>query len=133
MNSKKWRLMAIGLLVIPAAYAADGSVPPLGDAQHGQQLYAPRCGGCHSIDANRIGPSHVGVFGRVGGKWPGYDFSPALKASRLKWDAKNLDRWLADLQKLVPGQKMGYSVPDAQHRASLIAYLTTMPATSATP
>ena len=101
-----------------------------GDAERGQQLYASRCGGCHSIDANRIGPSHAGVFGRVAGKWPGYDFSLALRASRLKWDERNLDRWLADPQKLVPGQKMGYSVPDAKDRADLIAYLKEVPATA---
>ena len=73
------------------------------------------------------------MVGRVAGKRPGYEFSPALKASCLKWHVKNPDRWLADPQKLVPGQKMAYSVPEAQDRADLIAYLKTVPATSATP
>ena len=127
---KLWTLLTIGLLVTISARASGAGVQAVGDAQRGQQLYAPRCGGCHSIDANRIGPSHAGVFGRAAGKWPGYDFSPALKASRLKWDERNLDRWLADPQKLVPGQKMAYSVPDAKDRADLIAYLKLVPATA---
>ena len=63
----------------------------------------------------------------------GYDFSAALKASRLKWDEKNLDRWLSDPQKLVPGQKMDYAVPDAVDRAELVAYLKSLPATPRTP
>ena len=130
MTMKLWTLLTIGLLVTISARASGAVVQAVGDAQRGQQLYAPRCGGCHSIDANRIGPSHAGVFGRAAGKWPGYDFSPALKASRLKWDERNLDRWLADPQKLVPGQKMAYSVPDAKDRADLIAYLKLVPATA---
>ena len=130
MNTKLWPLLTLGLLVAAGAHAADASTQTVGDAERGGQLYASRCGGCHSIDANRIGPSHAGVFGRAAGKWPGYDFSPALKASRLKWDEKNLDRWLADPQKLVPGQKMGYSVPDAKDRADLIAHLKSVPATA---
>jgi cytochrome c len=57
---------------------------------------------------------------------PGYDYSPALKASGLVWTRENLDRWLAGPERLVPGQKMGYSVPDARDRSDLIAYLETL-------
>lgn len=94
-----------------------------GDAARGAQLYEPRCGGCHSADANRIGPAHRGVFGRRAGTVAGFDYSPALRASTLVWDARTLDAWLADPERTIPGQSMGYRVDDARDRADLIAYL----------
>lgn len=54
---------------------------------------------------------------------PGFDYSPALRASRIVWSAQTLDAWLADPERLIPGQRMNYSVPQAADRADLIAYL----------
>ena len=62
------------------------------DAAHGKQLYESRCIGCHSIDDNRVGPAHRGVFGRKAGSAKGYDYSPAVKSSKIVWSAKTLDR-----------------------------------------
>lgn len=94
-----------------------------GDAVRGRQLYESRCVACHSIDDNRAGPAHKGVFGRKAGLARGFDYSPAVRASRLTWNEKTLDRWLANPEKLIPGQKMGFSVPEAQDRADLIEFL----------
>ncbi|MBV8466820.1 MAG: c-type cytochrome [Burkholderiales bacterium] len=96
---------------------------PAGDAVHGKALYQERCIACHSVKYNGIGPAHKGVFGRAAAAAPNYDYSPALKASGLTWTPQNLDRWLADPEKLVPGQKMGFKVDSAQERADLIAFL----------
>ena len=97
-----------------------------GDAQRGQQLYQQLCAACHSPDYNGVGPAHRGVFGARAGTARGYSYSTALAASKLRWDAQNLDRWLAGPEALVPGQKMGVSVPGAQDRVDLIAYLATL-------
>ena len=96
---------------------------PSGDAARGEQLYPLRCGACHSLDANRVGPMHRGVFGRKAGTVKDYDYSAALKTATTVWTEQTLDRWLADPEKLIPGQRMGYQVPDASDRADLIAYL----------
>ena len=93
------------------------------DAAHGRELYESKCVACHSIDAHRVGPMHRGLFGRRPGSSPGYEYSAALARAAIVWDAAALERWLADPQALVPGQKMGYAVPDARDRADLIAYL----------
>jgi cytochrome c len=93
------------------------------DERRGKQLYESRCIGCHSIEENRAGPAHRGVFGRKAGSAKGFDYSPALKSSRVIWNEKTLDRWLADPEALIPGQKMGFSVPDPRDRADLIEYL----------
>ena len=94
-----------------------------GDAMHGEQLYESRCAGCHSLDANRIGPMHRGVVGRKAGSVAGFDYSAALRKSKLIWNEKTLDQWLADPERLIAGQKMGYRVAEAEDRADLIAFL----------
>jgi cytochrome c len=98
-----------------------------GDAERGQALYESRCTACHSVDQNRVGPAHQGVFGRRAGQAPGYVYSSALKSSRLVWSDKTLEAWLANPERLIPGQKMGYSVTEAKDRADLIAYLKQLP------
>lgn len=106
-----------------AMLMAFGGAASAGDAAHGQVLYKTMCMSCHSIDYNGVGPAHKGVFGRKAGSAANYSYSPAVKASAIVWNEKTLDRWLANPEKLIPGQKMGYMVPDAKERADLIAYL----------
>ena len=115
-------VLACAVQAAPAAAAA----PAAGDrAALGQQLYASHCAACHSLDYNGVGPAHRGVFGRKAGSAPGYTYSPALAASGVVWDARTLDRWLTDPERLVPGQKMGFKVASQAERAALIAYLKT--------
>jgi cytochrome c len=103
------------------ALAASG-----GDADAGRLLYESRCIACHSVDENRVGPAHRGVYGRKAGLAADYDYSPALKKSKIIWTEPTLDRWLQNPERLVAGQKMGYSVMNLQDRLDLIAYLKTL-------
>ncbi len=115
---------AASLLTVVAALAVHPGGPArAADAERGGALYEARCGACHSLDAHRVGPMHRGVFGRRAGSAPGYDYSPALNGARMVWDAASLDAWLKDPEALVPGQRMGYSVPDATDRDDLVAFL----------
>ena len=94
-----------------------------GDPAKGEEIYK-RCQGCHSIDRNRIGPMHKGLFGRTAGTVPGFLYSDAMKNSGIVWSEQTLDQFLQGPRKMVPGTKMTYAgVPDAQERADLIAYL----------
>ena len=107
-----------------AALALGMTAQALGaDATHGQELYESRCGGCHSLDANRVGPAHRGVFGRTAGTAPGYNYSTAVKNSDVVWDDKTLDAWLTNPQALIPGQRMNFRVATPEDRADIIAYL----------
>ena len=94
-----------------------------GDSARGKALYESRCTACHSLDHSRIGPAHRGVFGRHVAQVGGFDYSLALKRSSVIWTAQSLDRWLANPEAFIPGQRMGYSVPDPQERADIIAFL----------
>lgn len=102
--------------------AAEPLAHQAADAERGAQVYE-RCAGCHSLDRNRVGPAHRGVFGRKAGAAPGYRYSKALAASDIVWDVESLDRWLADPGGTVPGSRMGYRLSDPQDRADVIAFL----------
>jgi cytochrome c len=97
-----------------------------GDSVRGQELYESRCVGCHSPDANRVGPKHRGVVGRVSGTVSDFNYSKAVKAAQVIWDEHSLDQWLTNPQDFIPGQKMNFRVNDPIDRADLIAYLTTL-------
>ncbi|HWM45095.1 MAG TPA: c-type cytochrome, partial [Burkholderiales bacterium] len=59
-------VLLLACAVLPAAQAFF-SAALAADAGRGKQLYESRCVGCHSIDENRVGPAHRGVFGRKAG------------------------------------------------------------------
>jgi cytochrome c len=109
------------ILTAGSTWAADG------DAAKGKDLYSLRCAACHSVDYNGAGPAHAGVFGRKAGSVPNFSYSPALKSSSILWSSDTLNQWLADPEKLIPGQKMWIAVPGASDRLDLIAYLKSLP------
>lgn len=103
--------------------AVGGPASAAGDAARGEELYS-RCVACHALNHDRVGPRHCGLIGRKAGSVPGFDYSGAMKESKLVWNEKTLDRFLADPVKTVPGTTMTYAgVSDARERADLIAYL----------
>ena len=94
-----------------------------GDPARGKEAYQARCGACHSLDANRVGPMHRGVFGREAGSAAGYLYSTALLGSQIVWSDDTLDLWLANPESVIPGQRMNFRIGDARTRANIIAYL----------
>jgi cytochrome c len=111
------------LAISSVAIAQSPNATP--QAAAGAKLYQSKCSSCHSIAANKIGPAHRGVFGRVAGAASGYKYSAALKGSKITWNAATLDKWLSGPQKLVGGGKMYLVVTNADERAAIIAYLKT--------
>jgi cytochrome c len=115
----------VGSVALLAAMLAVGAVPARagGDPARGEEIYE-RCMGCHSIERDRVGPHHLGLFGRKAGSVPGFDYSDAMRNSGIVWDETVLDVFITNPAKRVPGTKMGFSgIPDAAERADLIAYL----------
>jgi cytochrome c len=91
------------------------------------ELLSYACQACHTLKPggqHQVGPNLSGVFGRVAGTVPGFDFSPALRASGIVWTPEQLDGWLADPAGFLPGTSMtftGFQSPG--DRAALIEYL----------
>ena len=94
-----------------------------GDAGRGESLYQRRCGACHSIDQNRIGPKHQNTFGSKAGAVEGFAYSKALKELDVVWNEAALDEWLQNPSAMAPGTRMGFRLTDEQERADIIAYL----------
>lgn len=94
-----------------------------GHPGNGEAIYA-RCLACHALAYDRTGPRHCGLFGRRAGSVKGFAYSDAMKRSKIVWNEKTLDRFLANPLKTLPGTAMGYAgVTDRKERADLIAYL----------
>ena len=109
--------------VLPQPLPVPQKTPPPGDTIRGADVYEAKCGACHSLDANRIGPKHRNVFGHKSGAVPGFDYSTALKKLNVVWNAQTLDRWLQNPTEMARGTAMGYRLTVAQERADVIAYL----------
>jgi cytochrome c len=119
----------IGGFLLALLAASPALAQTAGNPARGKIVFL-ECQACHAAASGGptlVGPSLVGVYGRKAAALPGYDYSAALKASGLVWNAANLDAWLTDPSKLVPGTKMaftGIATPDL--RADVIAYLATL-------
>ena len=99
------------------------------DAAAGAAVFKSQCGICHSVQPGRnmVGPSLFGVVGRRPEPFLDFTTRPANKDSGLTWDAATLDRYLTSPSTVVPHTIMTYAgLKDAQKRADLIAYLSTL-------
>jgi cytochrome c len=117
------RSFSLALIAIAIASLTASAAVAAGDPVGGKALYEAKCGGCHSVDMNRIGPLHRGVVGRRVASVPGFDYSPAIKKVGGVWTPARLDKWLQGPQAVSPGSKMYFSVGDPAQRADIIAYL----------
>jgi cytochrome c len=114
-------VLAVALAVALPVRAED--VASAGDPVRGAAIYE-RCSACHSLERNRTGPRHCGLFGRKAGSVPGFAYSRALKQSGIVWSRETLDKFLENPRKDVPGTAMTYAgIKDARERADVIAYL----------
>src|SRR5450631_715093 len=91
--------------------------------EDGKALFERRCGGCHALDRDKEGPRLGGVYGRAAGSLDSFQYSDALKKSKLKWVEETLNKWLTDTEKLVPNNDMTFHVEKPEERSEIIAYL----------
>jgi cytochrome c len=117
------------VLTAPAALAfavlLTAEAPAASAGPDGAALFRQRCQSCHSVTASPstpLAPNLAGVVGRKAAS-TGFNYSPALKASKLTWTRANLDRFLSGPMRMVPGTRMVISVTDAQQRAAVVDYL----------
>jgi cytochrome c len=103
--------------------ASEASLAGTGDPVHGQAVFNKRCTGCHALDADREGPRLSGVYGRKAGSIAGFAYSIGLKNSAMTWTDVTLEKWLSDPDMMIPDNNMSFSVPKAEERRDLIAFL----------
>ena len=97
------------------------------DRLDGKGLFEKRCGGCHALDRDKEGPRLGGVYGRKAGTIDSFQYSEALKNSKVVWSDDTLERWLIDTGQLVPNNDMTFQVHSAEERKAIIAYLKLSP------
>jgi cytochrome c len=112
-------LSAAGVRAQPAGDAAHG------DAARGEAAFNDQCSECHTIGAMNQGPDLTGVVGRKAGVSPDFPYTAAMKASKLTWTPANLEKFMANSERMVPGTAMTVKVPSAADRAAIVAYLAT--------
>jgi len=118
-----WPVRAAQVIVAVLGGASACASRAAPDVVHGEQVYV-RCMACHALANDRVGPHHCGLFGRLAGSVPNFDYSPAMKRANIVWNDKTLDQFLAAPLKMVPGSSMTYDgVADPKDRSDLIAYL----------
>ena len=117
-------IASLGLIAKPAISqeAAAGDA----DADAGAEIYNAVCKGCHGVS---IAPTLRGVINRpIASVTTFLGYSSALKAKNSEtWTAANINAFITAPNTFAPGTMMTTSVPDAQQRADLIAYLASLP------
>ncbi len=122
---------AMFVVIFGAALATAGGAAAapaqIGNPEQGAHDFAV-CSACHQVGPNAkngVGPVLNGIVGRKAGSYPGFAYSPANKNSGLTWTVAELQKYLANPQKLVPGTKMPFpGLPDAAKVNNIIAYLS---------
>jgi cytochrome c len=121
------RLFVIAAALVGPALCAAGSKP---DIENGKATFNTMCGVCHSTQKTGgpiEGPNLIGVVGRKAGSQPEFTkYSQALKASKLTWSKKTLDKFLVNPGEKVPGTFMPMQIPDDKTRADVVAYLASL-------
>jgi len=96
------------------------------DVDRGKAVFE-QCAACHSLDGSGDydGPTLKDVIGRKAGSLEEYRYSAAMKRSDVVWDGSTLDKYVADPQAFIPGNRMAFAgIADKGERDDLIAFLT---------
>jgi cytochrome c len=108
-------LLTVGLI------GADSPAPA--EIAAGREIYE-RCAACHSLEVDRVGPRHCGLFGRRAGSVPGFAYSDAMRNSGIVWNRQTLDVFLANPLGTVPGTFMTYAgIQNRDERTQLLSFL----------
>lgn len=118
---------------LPLALTAFTAIPTAAtaaaDIQAGKALFATRCASCHHVGRNArggFGPQLNGIFGRAAGGTGDFEYSEAMRASKVVWAEDTLRAFIHSPGKVVPGTKMRFwGLSDDKQISDLLAYLQT--------
>jgi len=111
-----------------AAFADDTSC----DAEAGRRAFV-KCLICHTAApgaGNLEGPNLWGVIDRPVGGAAGFAYSPVFVAAEFAWTREALEAYIEDPDGFLPGTRMMTArIADAEERASISCYMTTLQTT----
>ena len=121
----------IALAAVLAAFLPVAVAHAAGDPEAGKKVFN-KCKACHYADKkkNKVGPYLLGVVGRPVASVEGFKYSKAMKAKAAElgtWTEENLDKYLENPKKVVPGNRMAFAgLKKPEDRANVIAYLKSL-------
>lgn len=89
------------------------------------------CIACHALEPGKqgFGPDLHGVVGRAAASSPTFEYSQALRKSKIIWTEDNLRRWMSGNDKMIPGTRMRHvSITDKAEQDYLLAFLKSIDA-----
>ncbi|NSX14294.1 cytochrome c family protein [Cupriavidus taiwanensis] len=123
------RRTAATLLALTVFTALPTAAIAAADLQTGKALFATRCASCHHVGRNAragFGPQLNGIFGRAAGSTPDFQYSEAMRTSKVVWSHDTLRAFIHSPGKVVPGTKMRFwGLSDDKQISDLLAYLQT--------
>jgi cytochrome c len=119
------RIQHVALGAVWAFAAAYAIAADAQDRSQQGKREAEVCLACHTVDGTGgLGPSLAGVVGRTAGSVPSFRYSRAMRNAKIVWDERTLDAYLADPQKVIPGNAMPFAgMVDRRKRSAVIEYL----------
>lgn len=118
-----------GVSLIKPSEAVAQTAAVQGNAANGAKLFV-QCRACHTVNVggrNGVGPNLAGVMNANAAARAGYNYSPALKNSNIRWTKANMDNFLKRPSAAVRGNKMAFGgMANPKARADVIAYLETL-------
>jgi len=98
--------------------------------EQGEVIFMRKCSSCHDHEkdgGHGKGPHLWNLLGRKAGSIPGFDFSDAMKTSGHYWNLANLNYYLTNTERAVPGRIMDFrGIRRDKDRARLLVFLNTL-------
>ena len=85
-----------------------------------------KCSACHSLSPNKnlMGPSLHGLMNRKAGELESFKYSEAMQNSDIQWSTTQLDEFLLNPKKKIPGTSMPFSgLRNAKARAAVVCFI----------
>lgn len=119
-------LTALAFLSLPR-----DSAQAAGSPETGKEYFTTTCMVCHSAEPSdeggAQGPVLYGLIGRTAGKGdPKFNYTKAIRASNVIWNADTLDKFLTNPPAMIYGTAMAEIVAGKADRANLIAYFQSL-------
>ena len=132
MQGSKYLVSFVSVLLVGMSAATTSAEEKWRFAEKPWGLDSPagRCVVCHSLEKNgkfRVAPNLWGILGAEKGRArKNYSYSKALLKKGGVWTAEEIDQFLADANKFMPGTTKSIKVTDAEERKQIIEFLQTL-------
>jgi cytochrome c len=114
------------LALISSLLSTGGAFADSCDDKMAKKVFA-KCAACHTAEKNGavlLGPNLYGIIGKASAAAEGFLYSPAMMAYQKTWTEQELNHFLQNPMKVVPGTMMAFAgLRKEEDRKAIICYL----------